>query len=286
MYTVYLYLIPFAVFETYTNCRERCPNSSWCGYDGYDGYILYNLIYNIHSKSVAPKVPLEVYLVKKKRPERVILKFRRFGWSLDFGVLKNSEWQHVEFVEFLFWFFVVNMTNLWQMFVFGTFLDANKIDRLLCGGYLSSTFACASLSFFCQVVRWDASITKTNWGRSKDQRILLQDIPVFQCTVCPVMNVEFGEITNCNYKICTSPRASHFWSVPIHFHVILVLVQLGGANDHTDLPCEMCACQQSGELRMVKFDAFVWISQYLMTWREGFDEAEYCNTWYRISFLK
>ena len=77
--------IPFAVFETYTNCRERYPNSSWCGYDGY-----------IHSTSVAPKVPLEVYLVKKKRPERVILKFRPFGWSLDFGVSKNSEWQLVD----------------------------------------------------------------------------------------------------------------------------------------------------------------------------------------------
>ena len=71
------------------------------------------------------------------------------------------------------------------------------------------------------------------------------------------MNVEFGEITNCNYKICNSPRASHFWSGPIHFHVILVLIQLGGANDHTDLLCEMCVCQQSGELRMVKFDEFV-----------------------------
>ena len=39
-----------------------------------------DIIY-IHSKTVALKVPLEVYLVKKKRPERVILKFRHgFGW--------------------------------------------------------------------------------------------------------------------------------------------------------------------------------------------------------------
>ena len=67
--------------------------------------------------------------------------------------------------------------------VFGTFLfDAKKIGRLLCGGYLSSTFACASLSFcFVQTdfVGRDEmhQVHKKLRGRlSKDRRILPQDL--------------------------------------------------------------------------------------------------------------
>ena len=132
-------------------------------------------------------------------------------------------------------------------FVFGAFLfDAKKIGRLLCGGYLSSTFACARLSFcFVQLILWsgwDASITQKLRGRMKDRRILPRDL---QC-----WNVihEVGSWWNydCNHNNMYFTQSKKSSSFPCDSRA---KIHVGGTNDHTDLPC---FCQRSGELSMGK----------------------------------
>lgn len=128
-------------------------------------------------------------------------------------------------------------------FVFGAFLfDAKKIGRLLCGGYLSSTFACARLSFcFVQVILWsgwDASSTqKTKRSFVEGSENPSPRLTVFECNSWSWKLVKLRIVI---IIICTLPRARS----PLHFRVILVSI---GTNDHTDLPC---FCQRSGELSM------------------------------------